>query len=82
MRATVLVDRALCRGSGLCEAMAPETFRVTDEGSSVVLRPRVADDGHRELAEEVAECCPAGAITVQESVEGTTPRTGENEEAS
>lgn len=78
----MLVDRTLCRGSGLCEAMDPETFRVTDEGSSVVLRPRVADEGHLELAAEIAECCPAGAITVQGPVDGPAPRNEENEETS
>jgi ferredoxin len=58
----VSVDAERCRGYGLCNAIAPELFTLTDDGFSVVTTPEVPP----ELAEAVREAvhvCPERAIT-------------------
>lgn len=59
----VIIDRALCMGSGNCSFWAPRTFDLDDEGLAVVNDPegdavdklRAASDG-----------CPTGAIRIEE----------------
>ncbi len=64
MRATARVERRLCLGTGLCQAMDPDLFSLTDDGYGVALPPRNDSDDRAERLREIAECCPAGAITV------------------
>ena len=64
------VDRTLCCGSGSCEVMAPGLFRVGDDGFAVFLPP-AAGAPDAELLEDVARCCPTGAITVHGNDEGS-----------
>ncbi|PRW64221.1 ferredoxin [Actinopolyspora mortivallis] len=61
----VRVDRALCSGSGLCEVMDSNTFRVDDEGVSEVLLPSGSEEERAEFLEEIADCCPTGAIALE-----------------
>ncbi|WP_253194468.1 ferredoxin [Streptomyces sp. MP131-18] len=65
------MDRTLCYGTGLCEAMAPAVFSLTDEGYAVA-RPAGDRAAGPERLREIAECCPAGAITVTGPGAGTT----------
>lgn len=67
----VRVDRTLCCGSGSCEVMAPGLFRVADDGFAVFLPP-VDGAGDAALLEDVARCCPTGAITVHANDGGST----------
>ena len=64
------VDRALCCGSGSCEVMAPGLFRVGGDGFAV-FRPPAAGAWDAQLLEDVARCCPTGAITVHGTDEGS-----------
>jgi ferredoxin len=64
MRATARVDRHLCLGTGLCEVMGADLFRLTDEGIAVAQSIRDDQAGHLERLQDIAACCPAGAITV------------------
>lgn len=59
----VKVDRELCIGCGLCEESCPEVFALDDEGKAYVLPD--ADFEACDL-EEVANSCPAEAITVED----------------
>lgn len=66
MRTVGHVDHGLCYGTGMCEAMDPRQFQLTDEGLAVFV---VSTDGNDSGADtdrlrEIADCCPAGAITV------------------
>jgi ferredoxin len=44
--------------------MDPDLFSLTDDGYGVALPPRNDSDDRAERLREIAECCPAGAITV------------------
>ncbi|SDZ36625.1 ferredoxin [Amycolatopsis xylanica] len=60
---TVRVDRDLCLGTGLCQSMDPGLFRLAEDGRAVALGP-CDRAGLLERLREIAECCPAGAISV------------------
>jgi len=53
-----------CIGCGSCEAIAPEVFKLDDEGKSVVVSQDGADDETKLTA---AKSCPADAITVTDT---------------
>ncbi|MDF2823906.1 MAG: ferredoxin [Mycobacterium sp.] len=60
MRATV--DDGLCRGHGVCVAVCPDVFWLTDDGYAEAQEGPVAthlQDG----VQEAAEACPEHAIT-------------------
>ncbi|MGK8510263.1 ferredoxin [Nocardia asiatica] len=56
----IIADRTLCAGHGMCEALAPDLFRVDDEG--IVVPPGTAAASERELLELVVDSCPVGAL--------------------
>ncbi|WP_062216202.1 ferredoxin [Streptomyces sp. NBRC 109706] len=61
------VDRGRCVGSGMCVSMAPTHFRL-DQGRARTLRDdATAPD---ESIVDVAESCPAEAITVRDAASG------------
>ncbi|MGJ7905872.1 ferredoxin [Actinopolyspora sp. H202] len=64
MRATARVDRNLCQGAGLCEAMGPELFRIDEEGYSENSQRNVTHEEKILLLQDIADCCPTGAISV------------------
>ena len=55
-----VVDRDLCIGCGLCASIAPEIYEMDDEGKAIVLVEETDDAA----AQEAADACPVGAITV------------------
>lgn len=65
-RWTLSVDRDLCIGSGMCSAIAPEHFDLTD-GRSQPLQPELDPD---ETVREAAESCPVEAIRLVERSTG------------
>ncbi|MBF6075801.1 ferredoxin [Nocardia beijingensis] len=55
----IIADRHLCAGHGMCEALAPDLFRVGEDG---VVVPADTAAGERELLELVVDSCPVGAL--------------------
>lgn len=62
MKAILTVDHTVCRGSGLCQAMSPELFRLDDDGYGVAVQSELQDADDIEIASSVIECCPTEAI--------------------
>jgi ferredoxin len=59
--ATVVVDRALCLGAGMCIVYAPRTFAHDAEPKAVVLEP--PNDPLSEIHNAV-DACPMGALSL------------------
>jgi ferredoxin len=57
----VVVDRALCIGSGDCVDTAPDVFQLDDEDKAVVVDP---DGAATDDVIQAAANCPVTAITV------------------
>lgn len=55
-----VVDKDLCIGCGLCPSIAPEVFEMEDDGKAVALVAETSDPA----AQEAADACPVGAITL------------------
>ena len=56
----VTIDRSLCSGYGVCEAISPDVFVLDDEGLAAV-KQGVSED---EAVREACDNCPMGAITL------------------
>jgi ferredoxin len=59
----ITVDRGACLGSGVCAATAPSHFRL-DDGKSRAIQQDVEPD---DVLLDVADTCPAEAITVYDA---------------
>ena len=53
-----------CEGHGLCEQIAPQVYRVNDDGEVELLVDDVPDD-LRAKAEAGARVCPVAALHIQ-----------------
>ena len=62
MRASI--DRDGCIGCELCSQICPDVFRMDDEGLAEVYTNPVPEDSE-EPAQEAADNCPVGVITVE-----------------
>ena len=60
------IDRSLCNGHGVCEAIAPDAFELADDGLAVLRTPMSED----ETVQEACDSCPMGAIHVLHAVTG------------
>lgn len=56
----ITIDRELCESHGQCEYVAPEVFRLDDDGNVVVTGSE--DDALRAQVELAASVCPTLAI--------------------
>jgi ferredoxin len=56
----ISIDRSLCNGHGVCEAIAPEVFELGDDGLAVLRTARSEDDA----VQEACDSCPMGAISI------------------
>lgn len=61
----VTVDRRLCQGHTLCNAIGPDVYDLDDEGRSVPLDEPVPAELERQ-AEDGARACPERAISVEQ----------------
>ncbi|MCD6351921.1 MAG: ferredoxin [Armatimonadetes bacterium] len=58
-----VVDADTCTGCGLCEQIAPNPFRISDEGVAEVVDPNGDDEA---TVQEAIDSCPVSAISWQE----------------
>ena len=58
---TIVVDRELCMGSGMCIVYAPGTFAHDDETKAIVVDP---EGDPIESIRNAVQACPTGAITL------------------
>ncbi len=60
----IVVDRDLCEGHGMCEAMAHEFFELDDDDVMHVLDER-PDEEHRSQLSAATEACPVLALALE-----------------
>ncbi|MEU4344568.1 ferredoxin [Nocardia sp. NPDC023852] len=60
----IIADRAICEGHGMCEALAPDVFRVGDDGIVVPLADAVSASGHA-VIELAVDTCPVQALRLE-----------------
>lgn len=58
----IAVDDSLCRGHGICIAVCPEVFALTDDGYAQA-KHEVVPEGLGDAAQEALQACPEHAIT-------------------
>jgi ferredoxin len=59
----IVVDRGLCEGLGMCEAMAHEFFEVDDDDQMTLLEES-PDEAHRSTVHAAVESCPVQALSL------------------
>lgn len=65
----ITIDRELCEGNAVCEALAPSVFELDDDDQARIIAEASDSDGevgeeHRVLVDRAAVSCPRLAITV------------------
>jgi ferredoxin len=55
-------DESRCALSALCTGLAPDVFRVDEDGGLAISTE--LNETHREAAQDAADSCPTQAITV------------------
>jgi ferredoxin len=63
--ARVEVDYDACESNALCEAMAPDVFRLDDDDFLQVDNPVVTDENRQRVTQAVA-ACPKSALRINE----------------
>ncbi|MFL6023172.1 MAG: ferredoxin [Marmoricola sp.] len=61
----IVVDRDLCDGHGMCEAMAHEFFELDDDDVLTILNDSPAEED-RSKVHAAVQACPALALTLQD----------------
>ena len=61
----IVVDRDLCDGHGMCEAMAHEFFELDDDDVMQVL-DESPPESEREAVHAAVQACPALALSLQD----------------
>jgi ferredoxin len=59
----IVFDRSKCATMGLCEMVAPDVFRVDDDGVMTVLS-EIVEAARRTEMEEVAMGCPTQSLLI------------------
>ena len=60
---TANVNKEQCIGCGLCVGMAPDVFKMDDDGLSTAFGEVI--EANKEATEDAANSCPVAAITVK-----------------
>lgn len=61
---TVKVDKSKCIGCGLCASIAPEVFKLGDDGLAYVKDPN-GDKKFASKVKEAVDSCPVQAIKIK-----------------
>ena len=61
----IVVDRDLCDGHGMCEAMAHEYFELDDDEFLTILNEN-PPESDRDKVHAAVQACPALALTLQD----------------
>lgn len=61
----VVVDRSKCSSIGLCEATAPDIFRIGADGALEILIDDIPADRRIDL-EQACENCPTQALSIRD----------------
>lgn len=61
----VLVDRATCEGNAMCMGVAPEVFRLEDDGKVTILDESPPEE-MRARVEDAVRACPTQALSVED----------------
>ena len=59
----IVIDQELCIGCGSCVSIAPEHFKLNDEGKSTVIKQYSKED--EKIIEEAVDSCPVDAISLK-----------------
>lgn len=59
----VTVDDDRCRGHGVCCAICPEVFSLSDDGYAIVQNPEVPEE-FADKVREAASNCPERAVVI------------------
>jgi ferredoxin len=65
-RLSILVDRELCEGNGVCVMAAPEVFDIDDTDALQVKEPQPTA-AHVSQVEDAVRRCPKGALALQDA---------------
>ena len=60
---TANVNKEQCIGCGLCVGMAPDVFKMDDDGLSTAFGKVI--EANKAATEDAANSCPVAAITVE-----------------
>jgi ferredoxin len=63
--ARVQVDYDLCESNAMCEALAPDVFRIDDNDDLQIDDPTVTDE-NRDRIEQAVAACPKAALSIVE----------------
>ncbi len=61
----IVVDRSLCDGHGMCEAMAHDYFELDDDEQLTILNEH-PPESDRDKVHAAVQACPALALTLQD----------------
>ncbi len=61
----IVVDRDQCEANGVCEALAPETFRVDDDDLLEILSDVVSEEQRADV-EAAVYGCPKQALRLEQ----------------
>ena len=59
----IKINKETCIGCGTCSAIAPDVFRLTDDGKAEVIPGDHA--GKEDLVNQAKDACPVQAISVE-----------------
>jgi ferredoxin len=63
---SIVVDRDLCEGNGVCVLAAPEVFDI-DESDTLQVREPQPSAAHLSQVEDAVRRCPRGALALHDS---------------
>jgi len=64
----VVVNFDLCESNAMCEAFAPDVFRIDDDDYLQVDDPTVTEE-NRSRVEQAVAACPKSALSISEDAE-------------